>query len=143
MADQKITAADLDELAAYLTERSKEICKDNGCTEDEHNCESNAYFDVEFRGDTLTKCDLEDICCSDYLQRHVNCAVSLPFSGNGADLLESIELNAEWSQEDEDKALLEETEDENLPLIVDQIKTGEGEQELKQRLESADESQSN
>lgn len=132
-----ITAADLEELAAYLTERSKEICKDNECTEDEHNCESYAYFNVEFRGDNLTQCDLVDVCCSDYLQYHVNCAIPLPFEGTGKDLLESIEHEAEWTEEDEDRALLEDTGDDNLPLLIGKLKTDDGEAELKRRIEGA------
>lgn len=132
-----ITAADLDELAAWLTKKSKEICKDNECTEDEHHCESYAYFDVEFRGDTLTRCDLVDVCCPDYLQRHVNCAIPLPFEGNGNELVESIVSAAEWTEEEEDLALLKDTADDDLGLRVGQMQTDEGEKELKRRIEEA------
>ena len=132
-----ITAADLNELAAYLTERSKEICELNDCTEDDHNCESYAYFDVEFRGDTLTVCNLVGICSSDYLQRSVICAISLPFTGKGIDLEAAIQQDAEWSEEDEDRALLKETADDDLALLIGQLKTSKGEKELKRRMEGA------
>jgi hypothetical protein len=63
-------------LATYLKKRSKEICKDNECTEDNHNCESYAYIDQH--GNLL------DICISDYFQGHAGpyAAVMLPWSGS-------------------------------------------------------------
>jgi hypothetical protein len=73
-------------LAKYLKKRSKEICRDNKCTEDNHNCESYAYITEE--GDLL------DICTSDYFQgsSKPNAAISLPFNGSGQDLKRQVEI---------------------------------------------------
>ncbi len=67
-------------LAAYLRKRSKEICADNGCTEDEHKCESYAYVNSDGQ--------LLDICCSDYFQGSSKpvAAISLPWDGTQAEL---------------------------------------------------------
>ena len=132
---EKYTAADLNELAEYLTRRSKEICKDNECTEDEHNCESFAYFDSTLCGDDLIDLSLIDICLSDYLTTQANCYIDMPFTGTGADLLEMIIKRTDWSPEADDRGLLAKTSDEDLPLIAGQIKTSEGEQELKRRID--------
>lgn len=42
-------------LAKHLVRRSKEICRDNGCEGDEHNCESYAYID----GDLIAAVDAD------------------------------------------------------------------------------------
>jgi len=72
-------------LARHLKMRSKEICRDNGCTKDNHNCESYAYIDRE--GNLL------DICMSDYFQGSSKpvAAISLPWVGSQAELLDEIE----------------------------------------------------
>lgn len=72
-------------LAKYLRERSREICKDNGCRGDNHNCESYAYITEDL--------DLLDICCPGYLQgsSKPHAAVMLPFRGCGRDLIEEVE----------------------------------------------------
>lgn len=71
-------------LAKYLRQRSKEICADNHCTEDEHHCESYAYI----RKDGA----LLDICASDYFQGHSGpyACIPLPWTGNQAELNEAI-----------------------------------------------------
>jgi hypothetical protein len=76
-------------LAKHLKEKSLEICEDNQCTEDGHNCESYAYF-VKDESD---KYNLVDICASDYVQSHTWIPVSLPFQGTGKELLDAIEDN--------------------------------------------------
>lgn len=67
-------------LSQYLRRRSREICKDNGCTRDEHNCESYAYIDDQMR--------LLDVCTSDYFQGHSGpyAAISLPWTGGMREL---------------------------------------------------------
>ena len=76
--------SDYAQLAKYLRKRSKEICHDNGCTEDDHHCESYAYIS--------RKDGLLDICCPDYFQgyRHAYAAVGLPFTGFGPDLCDEV-----------------------------------------------------
>ena len=86
----------LDELAAYLTERSAEICADNQCTDDEHNCESFAYISH--------KCGeycLHDICYPDFWHGWGShdealygelAALPMPFDGDGVFLERAIML---------------------------------------------------
>jgi hypothetical protein len=71
-------------LSEYLTERSKEICADNQCGEDEHNCESYAYI--------TAKMELLDICAPDFFQgcSGAHAAISLPWSGTQADLEDEV-----------------------------------------------------
>ena len=76
----------------YITERSEEICKDNGCTEEEHFCESNAYI----TGDGT----VHDVSPSDFFQGwgsedietwgHI-AVVSLPFVGDWKELKDAVE----------------------------------------------------
>jgi len=73
--------------AEYLTTLSQEICQDNECTEDEHNCESYAYFNRTPEGSH----ELMDVCISDYCQCCYDVAVPMPFEGNSDDLLDQIE----------------------------------------------------
>jgi hypothetical protein len=81
----------LAQLAKFLTKKSKEICRDNQCTEDNHNCESNAYIDITIdKDDNILSIDVIDICLSDYMQRSTNSMISLPFSGSGKDLAEML-----------------------------------------------------
>jgi len=72
-------------LSMYLRKRSKEICKDNKCTDLDHFCESYAYINKD--------CELLDICISDYFQGSSNpvAAVSLPWTGNQKELKEEID----------------------------------------------------
>jgi hypothetical protein len=71
-------------LAKYLKKRSKEICADNGCTEDDHKCESYAY--INRRGDLL------DICASDYFQGSSKpyAAIPLPWTGSQRELMRQV-----------------------------------------------------
>jgi hypothetical protein len=71
-------------LSDYLTERSKEICADNHCTEDEHNCESYAYI--------TAKMELLDICSPDFFQGYssAHAAISLPWSGTQAEIEDEV-----------------------------------------------------
>lgn len=73
------------DLARHLRRRSKEICALNGCTEDEHNCESYAYVRHDMK--------LLDICISDYFQgcSAPHAAISLPFDGSAEDLLNDVQ----------------------------------------------------
>ena len=63
-------------LAQYLKQRSKEICADNECTEDEHNCGSYAYITKD--GDLL------DICIPDYFQGSSEPYAAIPLPWDGA-----------------------------------------------------------
>ena len=73
------------ELAYYLFTRSKEICQDNKCTEDEHFCESYAYIDEN--GNLL------DICISDYFPGSSEpvAAIPLPFDDTGEELFKEVQ----------------------------------------------------
>jgi len=80
-------------LAEWLTSKSKDICEMNGCTEDEHNCESYAYVSAD------AVC--HDVCISDYWRgwgsddekRHGKlAAIPMPFEGNGRELRTEFEM---------------------------------------------------
>lgn len=88
-----VTKKYLKGIADYLHKRSREICLDNNCTEDNHNCESYAYFDIEYNNDKLIKCDLRDICGSDCATRMYDSMICLPFKGNYIDLENEIKEN--------------------------------------------------
>lgn len=79
-----------DRLASIITETSKEICLENECTEDEHECESCAYFDFD---GTLGAWRIYEICLPDYLNRGTRSFIPLPFEGTGKELFEMIEDN--------------------------------------------------
>lgn len=72
-------------LAQYLKRRSREICKDNQCTRDNHNCESYAYINSEMQ--------LLDICISDYFQGSSKpyAAIPLPWTGGMKELRKEVE----------------------------------------------------
>lgn len=81
-----------DELAEELEQRSKEICALNGCTEDNHNCESYAYIAENGM--------LVDVCGSDYFQGWGSAdeerngkvaAIMLPWDGDGEELRRAVE----------------------------------------------------
>ena len=83
------------ELTEHLAAMSKDICADNECTEDEHNCEFYAYFDL----DCSTKAfELVTICQSDYCNRVYDIAVPMPFHGNTRDLLDAFDYYGDWDQ---------------------------------------------
>lgn len=95
MSDKEKTV--FDNMASYLCKRSKEICHLNGCDENNHNCESNAYFKVfvsKNAPDIIISYILLDICSPDFfpgLSRIFNpnsnvVAISLPFEGDGLEL---------------------------------------------------------
>lgn len=133
---------DLDELAQYLKDRSKEICADNDCDieNDEHNCESYAYFDVKWCGQEIASVSFVDICCPDYLQRTVDCAIRLPFTGDsGKDLLDEIESEADYNEEQAELNLIEATKDKDLPTLEGKVNTAEGKSKLEERLKGEDE----
>lgn len=71
-------------LSSYLKKRSKEICRDNQCKEDHHNCESYACV---LRDGTLL-----DICISDYFagSKEDFAAILLPWTGTQEELEEAI-----------------------------------------------------
>ena len=70
--------------AQYLRKQSKEICQMNGCTKDEHKCESYAYLTKDGQ--------LLDVCYPDYFQGSSEpvAAISLPWSGSQKDLEREI-----------------------------------------------------
>ena len=74
-------------ITKYLKQQSEDICKMNECTEDNHNCESYAYFDRS--GNLL------DICCPDYFQGSSGqvVAIPLPFIGTLKDLKSDIQFD--------------------------------------------------
>ena len=76
------TEAYYQNIADNLENQSENICKDNHCTEDEHFCGSNAYFE-KMDDDLYTLCT---VCYPDYCKKVYNSYVSLPFSGNAFDL---------------------------------------------------------
>ena len=89
---QKATQNQWQKLADELKAQSKEICEMNGCTEDNHNCESYAYIAEDG--------SLIDVCASDYFQGwgsadealHGGCAaIPLPWDGDGAELKDAVE----------------------------------------------------
>lgn len=67
-------------LSDYLAARSAEICRDNHCTEDNHNCESYAYINAD--------CQLMDVCIPDYFQgsSKPHAAIPLPWTGTQSEL---------------------------------------------------------
>ena len=75
------------DMARYLTKLSKDICQNNECTNDQHNCESYAYFTACKDGDYI----LETVCLSDYCQRRYDIALPLPFEGGSQELLSALE----------------------------------------------------
>lgn len=77
-------------IADYLENRSIEICKDNECTKEVHNCESYAYFNYD---KTKKEYSLADICTSDYAQQCYASYISMPFIGNAYDLWYMLEDN--------------------------------------------------
>jgi len=66
--------SDLRKLLFYIRERQKQICIDNSCKNDEHNCESYAYISKDYQ--------LLDICLPDYFigSNKSYAAISLPLS---------------------------------------------------------------
>jgi len=65
----------------YLNELSLDICKDNECNEENHNCESYAYFTK-----TGKHWELSDVCISDYANRCYEGYIPMPFDGTGEEL---------------------------------------------------------
>ena len=80
-------------LAQHLTKRSAEICRDNGCTEEEHRCESYAYINEDM--------ELLDLCGSDYFQgsSHLYACIPLPWRGSYTELRKEVGTQIE-EQED-------------------------------------------
>lgn len=83
-------------LSGYLRQRSREICRDNGCRNGEHNCESYAYISQDG--------SLHDICASDYWrgwgsrdeETYGQCAaVPLPWTGTGEELRTEVDNQCE------------------------------------------------
>ena len=74
----------MNSLAHYLITRSQEICLDNGCTEEEHQCASSAYIDQDMQ--------LLDICGSDYFQgtSAPYAAIPLPWLGTQTELRRAV-----------------------------------------------------
>ena len=71
--------------AEFLTEQSKKICERNNCTEDDHFCESYAYFNKEHT--------LLDLCYPDYFRGYSGpvAAIPLPWTGTQEDLEAEID----------------------------------------------------
>lgn len=98
---------DWDALASHLTACSREICADNGCTEDEHRCESYAYIAIDEESPSIDDPEsshvigvtLLDVCSSDYFR---GCSrdyiyLSLPFEGDGSNLRNAVQN--EWDSQ--------------------------------------------
>lgn len=71
-------------LSTYLEKQSAEICELNGCTEDNHNCESYAYINKDL--------ELLDVCYPDYFQGSSKpyAAIPLPWSGTEEELKKEV-----------------------------------------------------
>ena len=95
MKTQNQTSNQAQTLADYLAKRSVEICRDNGCTEYEHKCESYAYVDKD--GSLL------DICASDYFQgtSKPHAAIPIPWTGSQAELEAEIADQC-WDMQEQD-----------------------------------------
>lgn len=86
-----------EKLAEYLTKKSKEICQDNECTEDNNNCESFAYMSVNActgmnDNEELIDIMLLDVCAIDFFQGFAGdyIAFPLPWHGNAKQLKDDI-----------------------------------------------------
>jgi hypothetical protein len=62
-------------LSKYLRRRSREICRENGCTEDEHNCESHAH--IAAHGSLI------DVCAPGFFQGSPYPVATLPLPWTG------------------------------------------------------------
>jgi len=62
----------------YLNQKSIEICQLNNCTEENHNCESYAYFNISNEDNILEDIQLLSICSSDYFQGNSGTTYILP-----------------------------------------------------------------
>lgn len=81
------------DLAYQLAQRSQEICQDNDCTEDQHNCESFAYINADMR--------ILDICIPDYFQgcSAPHACIPLPWHGTQDELEAEVQSQcAEWEE---------------------------------------------
>jgi len=99
-----------EELAQWLEDKSADICADNECTDEEHNCDSVAYGTVYLSKDEseIIDCEIHDICASDYWRGYYECertdetqhryefVIYLPFAGNSIDLAAEIETGINW-----------------------------------------------
>lgn len=70
-------------LAAFLRKRSAEICRDSGCTEDTHNCDSYAYITADYQ--------LLDICMHEWFATATYAAISLPWTGSQSELEKAVD----------------------------------------------------
>jgi len=85
-----------EQLAEHLAQRSVDICTDNNCTEDHHNCDSYAYLSITVANTiigTMIDVMLLDICLPDYFQGSSNqyIMLPLPWQGTAKDLKNDIE----------------------------------------------------
>ena len=80
-------------LAQHLTKRSTDICRDNGCTEEEHRCESYAYINEDM--------ELLDLCQSDYFQgsSHPYACIPLPWRGSYTELRKEVGAQIQEQEE--------------------------------------------
>lgn len=71
-------------LAEWLAEKSANTCTLNGCTENEHLCDSYAYIDAN--------ASCHDVCASDYWQGQTYpiAAIPLPWNGDGEKLRDAV-----------------------------------------------------
>lgn len=84
------TQRDYNPLHQHLVSVSKGICEDNECTEDQHNCESYAYFNHDKETGFF---DLATVCCSDYAQKSYDSYVSMPVSDDIQAMLDELDNN--------------------------------------------------
>ncbi len=80
-------------LSQYLAKRSQEICADNECTEEDHNCESYAYINEDM--------ELLDLCACDYFQGSSQpyAAIQLPWTGSQTQLRLAVGEQIEEQEE--------------------------------------------
>ena len=74
----------------FLMEQSEEICSMNECTEDQHNCESYAYFNHD---EETGQFELADVCGSDYAQKCYDSFVCLPITEDQQQFIDELESN--------------------------------------------------
>jgi len=91
--NHKFIVHNAEETAEYISKMSTAICIDNNCNDENHNCESNAYFDlacsIEYKTEFYIV--LQTICQSDYCQRHYDLCLPLPWHGNDKQLRQDLE----------------------------------------------------
>jgi hypothetical protein len=98
---QESSMTKTENLAQYLTRQGKDICADNGCTEENHHCESYAYINDDM--------ELLDLCASDYFQgsSRPNACIPMPWHGSYTELRKEVRVQIEeYNEQKRDSCLL-------------------------------------